>query len=122
MKIEIIRISSTLLARVESEGIVIASLEEALDLLGNCYYQGAQGILLEEKNITPDFFDLTTGIAGEILQKFSTYNMYLAIIGDFSRYSSKSLRDFIYESNKTGRINFLRTSEEAIRVLDRNIR
>ena len=57
---------------------------------------------------------IRTGMAGEILQKFSTYQVQLAIVGDFSEIISKSLKDFIYESNKMGRINFLPGREEAL--------
>ncbi len=63
------------------------------------------------------FFNLRTGIAGEILQKFSTYNVQLAIIGDYSKYNSKSFKDFIFESNKYRRINFVCTLEEALERL-----
>ena len=42
---------------------------------------------------------------------------YLAIVGDFSKYESNSLKDFIYESNKQGRINFVPHQDEAIRSL-----
>ena len=58
-------------------------------------------------------------ISNEILQKFSTYNMQLAIVGDFENLQSKSLRDFIYESNKTGRILFVKTFEEALSMFDK---
>jgi len=51
------------------------------------------------------------------LQKFSTYNGRLAIIGDFSKYDSKSLKDFIFESNKGRRVNFVGTTDEARIVL-----
>ena len=88
-----------------------------MDLLGNIYYQGFDGIVLNEKNITPDFFELKSGIAGEILQKFSTYQVRLAIVGDFSKYTSKSLTDFIYESNKGRHINFVNTTTEALKIL-----
>jgi hypothetical protein len=71
------------------------------------YYQEFDKIILYEKNISPDFFDLKTGLAGEILQKFSNYRMQLAIIGDFSKYSGKSIRDFIFESNNGRQVNFL---------------
>jgi hypothetical protein len=57
-------------------------------------------------------------MAGEILQKFSNYRMRLAIVGDFSEYKSKSLRDFIRESNRTGTINFVGTIDEALLRLD----
>ncbi|HYX07928.1 MAG TPA: DUF4180 domain-containing protein, partial [Bacteroidales bacterium] len=60
-----------------------------------------------------DFFRLETRLAGEILQKFSTYNQKLAINGDFSVYNSISLHDFIRESNKVKRIVFAGTVEEA---------
>ena len=77
-------------------------------MLGNLYYQGFDKIIIHEKNITPEFFDLRTKIAGEILQKFAQYQMPLIIVGDFSKYKSKSLNDFIFESNKSQQINFIK--------------
>jgi len=53
------------------------------------------------------------------LQKFSTYRVRLAIIGDFSKYTSKSLRDFIYESNKGKHICFVANTEDAIQMLSK---
>ena len=70
--------------------------------------------------MTADFFDLKSGIAGEILQKFSNYRIRLAIVGDFSKYTNKSLKDFIYESNKGGQINFVDSQLDAINVLSKN--
>lgn len=46
------------------------------------------------------FFILRTQLAGEILQKFINYQAKLAIYGDYTKYTSKPLKDFIYESNK----------------------
>ncbi len=113
MKIEVIDIEGNSVAEVVSDGIEIRNTDDALDIMGSCSYQGAGSIVIHERNIVPEFFDLRTGIAGEILQKFSTYGMRLAIVGNFSKYTSKSLRDFIYESNKVGRINFVSSMEEA---------
>ena len=86
-------------------------------MMANCNYQGATNIIIYRKNINDDFFDLSTGIAGDILQKFSNYNNRLVIVGDFSKVSSKSLRDFIYESNKMGRIGFQGSFGEALKYL-----
>jgi hypothetical protein len=113
MNITLTNENGTGLAQVESNQLVINSVQDALDLMANCGYQGADRIIVHERNLTPAFFDLKTGVAGEILQKFSNYNVFLAIVGDFAKYPSKSLRDFIYESNKRGRINFVSTEEEA---------
>ncbi|MFN8343696.1 MAG: DUF4180 domain-containing protein [Spirosomataceae bacterium] len=102
------------IAEVISESEVIATAEDGLNLLGNLYYQGFDRIMIHQKNITPAFFDLKTGIAGEILQKFSNYRVRLAIIGDFSHYPGQSMRDFIRESNRTGHIYFAASVAEAV--------
>jgi len=117
MKIETHDINETKIAEVISADNVINNASDGLDLLGNLYYQDFDKIIIHEENITPDFFDLKNGIAGEILQKFSNYRVRLAIVGDFSKYTSKSVNDFIYESNKGRQINFVASLSEAIKVL-----
>jgi len=117
MKIEIIKLKGVGIAEIKSGRVEIRKVQDVLDLMADCDYQGARKIILHEKNIVANFFDLKTGFAGEILQKFSNYFVELAIVGDFSKYSSQSLQDFIYESNKVGRINFVSSVEEAIEAL-----
>lgn len=117
MKIEILRENDQQIAEVISDTFVINNIQDGLDLLGNLYFQGFDKFIIHKKNVTPAFFDLKTGIAGEILQKFSNYRVRLAIVGDFSEYQSKSIKDFIYESNKLGQINFVGTKSEAIERL-----
>jgi len=83
MKIETHLISHLKIAEIITDQIILSTPEEGLDLLGNLYYQGFDGIIIHGQNITPAFFDLKTTIAGEILQKFAQYRMPLIIIGDF---------------------------------------
>ncbi len=115
MNLSIICHNNKTIAQLTHHDALLSHTDDFIDLLGNASYQGATGIIVNESQLSPDFFDLSTRIAGEILQKFSNYRMKLAIVGDFSRFSSKSLRDFIYESNKTGHILFVSTLEEATR-------
>ncbi|KYG80796.1 DUF4180 domain-containing protein [Roseivirga echinicomitans] len=115
MDINIHEVGEFQIAEVTSEGFVINDKEDGLDLLGNLYYQGFDHVILHKDNITSDFFDLKTGIAGEILQKFSNYRVKLAIIGNFEVHQSKSLQNFIFESNKLRQINFAESLEEAIK-------
>jgi hypothetical protein len=117
MKIQPHDLPNTKIAEVLSESIVIASTEDGLNLMADIYYQGYDALILHEKNITPEFFNLKTGIAGEILQKFSNYRMRLAIVGDFETYQSKSFNDFVFESNKNRQINFVKSLEEAVKRL-----
>ncbi len=98
---------------------VIDSAEDLLDIMGDAGYNGSTGIIIHGDTLHPDFFDLKTKFAGEILQKFSNYRMKLAVIGDFSDVSSKSLRDFIRESNSRGVINFVASPDEAFLKLDK---
>jgi len=116
MMIEIHKINNTQIAEVTSEELIIKNTSDGLDLLGNLYYQGFDSIVIYESNITPGFFNLKNGMAGEILQKFSTYRVRLAIVGDFSKYSSRSLTDFIYESNKGRHIIFVNSTAEALQI------
>ena len=90
-------------------------IKEADDVFGLFWINDCSTILLKKEYFVDDFFNLSTGIAGEILQKFSTYRIRMAIIGDFDNVTSKSLRDFIYESNKAGQILFVKTLEEALK-------
>lgn len=116
MKIETHHINNSKVAEVIADNVVLSTPEEGLDLLGNLYYQGVDRIIIYEENIIPDFFDLTTRIAGEILQKFTQYQMPLVIVGDFSKFASKSLADFIFESNKGKQVNFVSDRLEALRL------
>jgi len=117
MKLIIHKINNTMIAELTAESAIIKNVEDAVDLLGNASYQEAIGIVVQERHLYPEFFDLSTRMAGEILQKFSNYRMKLAIVGDFSKYASKSLKDFMLESNKTGHIIFVASNEEALKKM-----
>jgi len=99
-------VATGLVAEFVSQDIIINTIAEGIDLVGTLYYQGFEGAIIHRDTITPDFFDLKTKIAGEILQKFSNYRIRLAIVGNFES-TSKSLKDFIYECNKGRQVNFV---------------
>lgn len=117
MRIETHRIGQAKVAEIQAEGLVLTSVEDGLSLLGDLYYQGFDKIILHEENIVPEFFDLKTKLAGEVLQKFVQYRMPLALVGDFSKYTSKSLRDFIYECNQGRQVNFVQELSSALKDL-----
>lgn len=105
-------------ALIESSEKVITDPQSAVDLLISVKYDiGTKNIVIAKELITDDFFILSTGIAGEILQKFVNYGGRIAVFGDFSCYTSKPLKDFIYESNHGRDIFFAASQEEAIDML-----
>ena len=115
MEIKIHTIDDRKIAEIISDNIVLQTVEDAVDLIGNMSYQGFDKLIIHEENIISDFFELKNKIAGNILQKFSQYSMPLAIIGDFEKYESKSLNDIIFESNKGNQINFVTTVEDGLK-------
>ena len=104
---------------IRSEEQFINNVQDVLDLFGELYGQYYDGIILYERNITHDFFDLQTKLAGEILQKFSNYRIRLVIVGDWSKYTSRSLEAFITESNRGKTVNFSSSPTEALKLLSR---
>lgn len=105
-------------AAVIADEKVITDAQSALDLVMTVKYDaGTKNIVLDKKLVAEEFFVLSTGLAGEILQKFVNYGVRVAIYGDYSRYTSKPLRDFIYESNQGKDVFFVETKEEALELL-----
>ena len=105
-------------AIVREPGVLITSGSSAMELLATARYEtDCSAIVLFQGQLDESFFRLSTGLAGEVLQKFVNYQMKLAIVGDFSSYTSKPLRDFIRESNEGKQIFFPRSEDEALERL-----
>lgn len=79
------------------------------DLLSDAWSAEADLVAVPIERLADGFLDLSTRIAGEVIQKFTNYRMRLAFIGDISARTetSRSLRDFVYESNKGQQVWFL---------------
>src|SRR5262245_36595673 len=58
--------------------ISVRSMADIPELIGRCL--GADGLILTEDDLSPEFFDLTSGLAGELLQKFVNYRLRVALV------------------------------------------
>ena len=106
------------IAVVSSGDIIINDVQSALDLIMTVKFDtGADRIAINKSAVAEDFFILSSGLAGEILQKFINYHVKFAVYGDYSKYKSKPLHDFIYESNCGKDIFFAATKDDAIQRL-----
>ncbi|OOQ93207.1 DUF4180 domain-containing protein [Bacillus cereus] len=118
MNIEKVEVDGGNIAVVRSNKILICDVQSALDLMATVHYEaGCDRIIINKSLLSESFFDLKTRLAGEILQKFINYRVKVTIIGDFSAYSSQSLKDFIYECNIGNNFFFLPTEQQAIEKL-----
>lgn len=106
--------------RIEDESVMISNEQTALDVFMTIAYEtGENRFVINKENLVEDFFDLSNKIAGNVLQKLINYRMKLAIIGDFSKYDSKALKDFIYECNNGNDIFFVEDESKAISMLSK---
>lgn len=107
------------IALIITDEVIIKDTQSALDMMVSAQYEtDCEKIIIYKSCVSDEFFVLSTGIAGEILQKFINYRKKIAIVGDYSKYTSKPLKDFIYESNKGNSIYFLPNIDEAVFKLD----
>lgn len=105
------------IAEITGNELFFQTEEEAKDLLMTIRFEGSERLIIHRKNVSEDFFDLKTKLAGAILQHFSNFRARLAIVGSFENTDSSSLRDFIYESNKGRTVYFAESLDEALKVL-----
>ena len=108
------------IANIIADDIVIKDVQSAIDTFMTAYYDlGTKNIAISKDLFVKEFFVLSSGIAGEILQKVVNYQFRIAIYGDFSVYTSKPLKDFIFESNKGNTVFFSDSLEKAVEQLSK---
>lgn len=92
-----------------ADGPLLATERDANDIIGDAFGQDADLVVIPAGRLSPEFFRLSSGLAGAVLQKFTNYQIRVAIIGDITQYTGNSapLRDFVAESNRRGQVRFL---------------
>jgi hypothetical protein len=97
----------------DPDGPTIADPQDALDVIGSAFSR-AEVVAVPADRFDERFFQLRSGLAGEIMQKFVNYRMRLAVVGDISAHveSSSALRDLVTESNRGRHIWFVRDLDE----------
>lgn len=99
---------------VEADGPAVRTGGDALGLIYEECAQDAEWIAVPVTRLDPAFFDLRTGVAGELVQKFVNYGRRLAVVGDIRAYLdvSGALRDFVGESNRGRHVWFVADEAE----------
>lgn len=87
--------------------LAVSTEQDAVDLIGNASFAGARGLLLEAGQLAPEFFDLTSGLAGAVLQKAINYRLKLAVLLPTAKERGGALSAFINESNEGNHVRFL---------------
>lgn len=106
------RCNEILFCELEPGGYILGEVDDFLDVIVNA---GSHNLIIHAEAIDGRFFDLKSGLLGEVLQKMSNYKVTLAVIGDFSGYSSKSLKAFMVECSRDRRVVFAENIESAMK-------
>jgi hypothetical protein len=93
---------------VDDDGPIVRDADGARDLIGEAMGHRASGLVVPVTRLDDAFFQLRSGLAGEVLQKAANYRLKSAVVGDISAHvaASDALRDFVVESNRGNRIFF----------------
>jgi hypothetical protein len=103
------------LAEITGEGVIVATAGDFLTVMFETRRLEADRAAIHAENIHPDFFNLRTGLAGELLQKLVNYHLKLAVVGDISAHLEKSeaLKALVRESNRGRDVRFVAMVEDA---------
>ena len=86
---------------------------ELNDLLSLCYQHQSNNLLLSEHNLSADFFNLRTGLAGLALQKFANYQVRVAVLLPPGADHNERFRELMYEMNQSNQIRFYSDQDSA---------
>ena len=100
-------------------GDPVSTPDDAADLVGSAWSHRAELVAVPVERLDPRFFDLKTGVAGEITQKLVNYRLHLAVVGDLAQQVAKSdaLRDYVRESNRADHVWFVDSEADLERRL-----
>jgi len=101
----------------DGNGAQISTEADINGLVGAAIGERADLVALPAARLDLNFFDLRTGFAGLLVQKFVNYQTRLAVIGNIADACARSraLKDFVYESNKGSSCWFLNDLEDLSR-------
>jgi hypothetical protein len=104
---------------IPADGALLSTGADALGLIYGDGVGDAEWIAVPVERLDPAFFTLSSGVAGEFVQKFANYKLRLAVVGDISGplEHSDALRDFVRESNRGRHVWFVADEDELARRL-----
>lgn len=93
-------------------GISIRSFADISDALSASF--GTRGLILTEADLAPEVFDLRSGIAGELFQKFTNYQIRVALVLPDPNAYGERFSELAYEHESHRMIRFMRSKDAAI--------
>ena len=83
-----------------------------------CIESGADALLLDQEALTPEFFDLSSGVAGNLVQRLQNYGIRMAAVVPSTAAHSHAFQEFAMEANTGSRFRFFPTRADAMGWLE----
>jgi len=96
-------------------GISIRSRDDVSDAVGASL---GRGLIISEDELGPDFFDLRTGLAGELIQKFVNYRTRVAIVIAGPAEHGARFSELAYEHATHPTVRFVGSLDEALEWME----
>ncbi|MDV6373833.1 DUF4180 domain-containing protein [Deinococcus arenicola] len=98
-------------------GLKLHDMTDINDLIGASF--DLDGLILTEADLSPQFFQLHSGLAGEAFQKFTNYRVHVAVVlSDFTAYGER-FAELAHEHAAHHLIRFVHSEAEARAWLER---
>jgi hypothetical protein len=91
-------------------GISIRSFADTSNALGECL--GSGGLILTESDLAKEFFDLRSGLAGELFQKFINYKVRVALVVPNPKVYGERFAELAYEHSKHNLVRVVGSLDE----------
>ena len=96
----------------------VAELNDALAIVAASYELNATRLLLRDKQLPAEFFDLKTRFAGEFIQKLVNYRIAVACVFDDSASVGERFREYIEEAKRGRRFRSFDNESAAVAWLE----
>lgn len=83
-----------------------------------CAENGADCLLFDAHSLPPAFFDLSSGLAGELLHRLSIYQMRMAAVVPDLEAHSAHFQAFAREANRGDQFRFFSTRQQAVQWIE----
>jgi hypothetical protein len=94
--------------------LTLGSEQDAVDLVGDAFGEHADIVVVPADRVAPDFYALSTRVAGDVVRKFAMYQVRLVVLGDVTEHleASDAFRAFVHEINRGKDIWFVADEAE----------
>ncbi len=105
---KVLEIGETRAVVLDSDDGPIADAKRLVSWFGDVMGEGATALVVPAEALPASFFDLRSGLAGDVLQKAANYRIVFAVVGDVAEHSAKmrAFHDLVVESQHASGYTF----------------